>query len=102
MNDKNKNIYILIVSNTFFGLLPILVKVANQFHYLSVEESFFRFVFGADSLALCLSWVTLRPCKPPLRAKARFSITLIFFGPMFSRLCFLNIKRRSGFSGICF
>ena len=47
MSDKNKNIYLLIVSNTFFGLLPILVKLANEFHYSGVEESFFRFVFGA-------------------------------------------------------
>jgi drug/metabolite transporter (DMT)-like permease len=56
MTDKTKNIYLLIISNTFFGFLPIVVKVANQSHYSGVEESFFRFVFGAAGVLFL--WVT--------------------------------------------
>jgi len=46
MNTRTKNIYLLIISNVFYALLPVTVKLANGLHYSAVEEALFRFVFA--------------------------------------------------------
>jgi drug/metabolite transporter (DMT)-like permease len=46
MNSRTKSISWLMISNVFFGLLPVLVKIANGLNYSGVEETFFRFVFA--------------------------------------------------------
>jgi drug/metabolite transporter (DMT)-like permease len=55
MNARTKNIYLLVVSNLFYGLLPVTVKLANGAHYSAVEETFFRFAFAV--LGVAVLWV---------------------------------------------
>jgi drug/metabolite transporter (DMT)-like permease len=55
MNTRTKNIYLLIISNVFYGLLPVTVKFANGLHYSAVEEALFRFVFAV--LGVLILWV---------------------------------------------
>ena len=55
MNTRTKNIYLLIISNFFYGLLPVTVKLANGLHYSAVEEALCRFVFAV--LGVLILWV---------------------------------------------
>jgi len=61
MNNKTKGLYLLIISNTFFGLLPIFVKLANAMRYSAMEETFFRFLFAVFGILilLMLGWQKL-------------------------------------------
>ncbi|HXL72776.1 MAG TPA: DMT family transporter [bacterium] len=52
MNARTKNIYLLIVSNIFYGFLPVTVKLANGLHYSAIEEAFFRFSFAVLGVAI--------------------------------------------------
>jgi drug/metabolite transporter (DMT)-like permease len=56
MNARNKGVYLLIVSNTFFGIFPIFVKIANGLRYSAVEETFFRFAFALCGILVL--WAT--------------------------------------------
>lgn len=54
MNTRTKNIYFLIISNIFYGFLPITVRLANGLHYSAVEEALFRFTFAI--LGVTILW----------------------------------------------
>lgn len=56
MKTRTKNIYLLIISNIFYSLLPVIVKLANGLHYSAVEETFFRFAFAV--LGIAILWAT--------------------------------------------
>jgi drug/metabolite transporter (DMT)-like permease len=70
MKQQTKGIYLLIVSNTFFGILPILVKLANGLHYSAIEETFFRFVFAV--FGVLILWVTGLQTLSLVNGKALF------------------------------
>ena len=60
---KNSSVlFLLVISNLCFGILPILVKLANQAGYSAVEETFFRFVVGLLGVIFLglLGWRSLK------------------------------------------
>ncbi len=67
MNLRKNGLFLFLISNLFFGFLPILVKWANALRYSPVEESFFRFVFAVFGIgALWLLGKTLKPVNMPV------------------------------------
>lgn len=70
MSDKTKGIYLIIISNTFFGILPILVKLASGMCYSVIEEIFFRFLFAV--FGVLLLWATGWQKLSPVNIQALF------------------------------
>ena len=66
MNLRKNGPFLFLISNLFFGFLPIMVKWGNELHYSPVEESFFRFVFAAFGVgALWFLGKSLKPVNMP-------------------------------------
>jgi drug/metabolite transporter (DMT)-like permease len=62
MNLRKNGPFLFLISNLFFGFLPIMVKWANVLHYSPIEESFFRFVFAVFGVAGL--WLLGKSLKP--------------------------------------
>ncbi|HEY5038071.1 MAG TPA: DMT family transporter [bacterium] len=62
MKPLKNGIFLLCLSNLFFGLLPVTVKWADGLGYSSVQVTFFRFAFATTGILLlaALGWQKLR------------------------------------------
>lgn len=64
---KDNAVVLLIVSNVFFGVLPVLVKMASRAGYSAMQETFCRFAVGLLGTALLgvFGWQSLRVVNRP-------------------------------------
>ena len=82
MKLKKNGLFLLCLSNLFFGFLPGTVKWADQMNCSAVQVTFFRFAFATlGILALAaLGWQSLRVVNPKaLFWRGLFGGATVFF-----------------------
>jgi drug/metabolite transporter (DMT)-like permease len=67
MQWRRNGILFILISNIFFGFLPITVKWANQAGYAAFQVSLFRFIVALAGIALLASlrWQKIKPVNRP-------------------------------------
>jgi drug/metabolite transporter (DMT)-like permease len=63
MNLRKNGVFLMLVGNLFFALIPITVKWANQLGYSTAQAIFFRFAFATAGILFLtvLGWQKLNP-----------------------------------------